>query len=128
MPAVAAADDVDPAEAVEWVGVPAAGQDPVGAVDDAGRREEERHFLTNPKAVLGDKVWATLEAIGATLDLDFAGIDFSVLQDGRLLLFEANPTMLVHPEEDPLFSYKNAAVQNILDAFDRMIVERIGQN
>ena len=70
-------------------------------------------------------MWATLEAIGATLDLDFAGIDFSVLQDGRLLMFEANPTMLVHPEDDPLFTYKNAAVQNILDAFDRMMARNI---
>lgn len=99
-----------------------------GMEHDAGRREEELRYLTNPKAVLGDKVWATLEAIGAMLDLDFAGIDFSVLQDGRLLLFEANPTMLVHPEEDPLFSYKNVAVQNILDAFDQMIAEKIGQD
>jgi hypothetical protein len=96
-----------------------------GMEHDAGRREEERQFLTNPETVLGDKVWATLEDIGATLDLDFAGIDFSVLPDGRLLMFEANPTMLVHPEEDPLFSYKNAAVQNILNAFDQMIAKNI---
>ncbi len=92
---------------------------------DAGRRAEELRFLTSPKTVLGDSVWTTLEAIGVTLDLDFAGIDFSVRQDGRLLMFEANPTMLVHPEDDPLFTYKNAAVQNILDAFDRMMVRNI---
>ena len=99
-----------------------------GMEQDAARREEELRFLTNPKAVLGDSVWATLEDIGATLDLDFAGIDFSVPQDGRLLLFEANPTMLVHPEDDPLFTYKNAAVQNILDAFDRMMARNIDRD
>jgi hypothetical protein len=99
-----------------------------GMEHDAGRREEERRFLTSPKDVLGDRVWATLEGIGATLDLDFAGIDFSVLRDGRLLMFEANPTMLVHPEDDPLFSYKNVAVQNILDAFDQMIAGRMKGN
>lgn len=99
-----------------------------GMEQDAGRREEELRFLTDPKAVLGDGVWATLEGIGATLDLDFAGIDFSVLQDGRLLMFEANPTMLVHPEDDPLFTYKNVAVQNILDAFDRMIAGKLNQD
>jgi hypothetical protein len=98
-----------------------------GMDHDAGRREEELRFLDKPRDVLGDKVWATLESIGATLDLDFAGIDFSILQDGRLLLFEANPTMLVHPEDDQLFSYKNFAVQNIIDAFDRMIARKMGR-
>jgi hypothetical protein len=98
-----------------------------GMEHDAGRREEELRFLAQPRDVLGDKVWATLESIGATLDLDFAGIDFSVLQDGRLLLFEANPTMLVHPEEDPLFSHKNFAVQNILYAFDQMIARKMNR-
>ncbi|HVW71997.1 MAG TPA: tetratricopeptide repeat protein [Rhizomicrobium sp.] len=97
-----------------------------GMEQDAQRRAEELRFLTEPKAALGDKAWVALENIGATLDLDFVGIDFSVLEDGRLLLFEANPTMLVHPEEDALFSYKNAAVQNILGAFDRIIAGKIG--
>jgi len=92
---------------------------------DAGRRNEELRFLENPQQALGDKVWVTLEDIGARLDLDFVGIDFSVLQDGRLLLFEANPTMLVHPEDDPLFAHKNFAVQNILDAFERMIAGKM---
>ena len=92
-----------------------------GMEEDARRRAEEEAYLADPEHVLGDKAWAALLAIGERLDLDYAGIDFSVLQDGRLVLFEANPTMLVHPEDDPLFSYKNAAVANIIDAFDRMI-------
>jgi tetratricopeptide (TPR) repeat protein len=98
-----------------------------GMEQDAGRRNEELRFLENPQQALGDKVWATLEDIGARLDLDFVGIDFSVLQDGRLLLFEANPTMLVHPEDDPLFAHKNFAVQNILDAFERMITGKMNR-
>jgi hypothetical protein len=98
-----------------------------GMEHDAQRRKEELQFLMKPVDSLGDKVWATLESIGARLDLDFAGIDFSVLQDGRLLLFEANPTMLVHPEDDRLFSYKNFAVQNIIEAFDQMIARKMGR-
>lgn len=99
-----------------------------GMEDDAQRRAEEQTYLSEPERVLGDKAWAALLAIGARLDLDYAGIDFSVMQDGRLVLFEANPTMLVHPEDDPLFSYKNAAVDNIIDAFDRMIGRTIGRS
>lgn len=92
-----------------------------GMEQDAQRRDEELRFLTGPEDALGGRVWKALEIIGATLDLDFVGIDFSVMQDGRLLLFEANPTMLVHPEDDPLFAYKNSAVENIIKVFDRMI-------
>lgn len=95
---------------------------------DAQRREEELQFLAKSDYIVGDKVWATLEEVGTTLDLDFVGIDFSILPDERLLLFEANATMLVHPEGDQLFSYKNFAVQNIVGAFDRMIASKISHN
>lgn len=96
-----------------------------GMEHDAQRREEELRFLAQPEDFVGGTAWAALEQIGAMLDLDFVGIDFSVLDDGRLLLFEANSTMLVHPEDDPLFSYKNFAVRNIIDAFDRMIARKL---
>ena len=59
------------------------------------------------------------------MDLDYAGIDFSVLADGRLLFFEANATMLVHPEDDPVFAHKNVAIREILDAVGAMIKSKI---
>jgi glutathione synthase/RimK-type ligase-like ATP-grasp enzyme len=92
---------------------------------DATRREEELRFLTQPQSAIGNDAWMALEEIAASLDLDYAGIDFSVLQDGRLLFFEANATMLVHPENDQTFGYKNFAVRNILDAFDSMVAHRL---
>jgi hypothetical protein len=56
------------------------------------------------------------------MDLDYAGIDFTVLPDGRLLVFEANPTMLAHPEKpgSPL-AHKNPPVQRIFDAFEDLL-------
>ena len=39
-----------------------------------------------------------LRSIGARIDLEYAGIDFSIMEDKQILVFEANPTMLVHPE------------------------------
>jgi glutathione synthase/RimK-type ligase-like ATP-grasp enzyme len=68
----------------------------------------------------------TLAAIGQRLGLDYAGIDFSVLPDGRVLVFEANATMLVHAEADtsPL-AYKNAAVATLRQAFSAMLVEAV---
>jgi hypothetical protein len=43
------------------------------------------------------------------------------LPDGRLLVFEANATMLVHPEHDALFAYRNPAVAAIGAAFEAML-------
>ena len=85
------------------------------------RRAEEARFLNDPMGVLGAKAWAALTGIAGRLDLDYAGIDFSLLPDGRVLVFEANATMVVHPENPvSVLRYKNAAVQNILTAFDQM--------
>lgn len=88
--------------------------------------EEERRFLDTPAAVLGDEGMAALRAIGRRLDLDYAGIDFSLAPDKRILVFEANPTMLVHPEAatGPL-AHKNPYVCRILDAFEAMLKARL---
>ncbi|MGA7712770.1 MAG: tetratricopeptide repeat protein [Rhizomicrobium sp.] len=92
---------------------------------EAERRAEEERFLSNPQAAIGARNMAALAAIAAELDLDYAGIDFSILPDGRLLVFEANATMLVHPESDPLLDYKNRAVRAICAAVDAMIEQRL---
>jgi hypothetical protein len=89
------------------------------------RRAEEAAFLADPEAAIGARAMAALRAIGARLDLDYGGVDFSVLPDGRVLVFEANATMVVHPEvEGGMFDYKNPAVRTILAAFERMVDER----
>ena len=76
----------------------------------ADRQAEERRFLEEPRRVLGEDAWRAIGRIGERLDLDYAGLDFSILPDGRVLVFEANATMLVHPEaEDGEFAYKNPA-------------------
>ena len=66
--------------------------------------------------------WQALGRSGERLGLDYAGIDFGLLADGRLVVFEANATMLVHPERDPCFAYRNPAVEAIRSAFEAMLV------
>ena len=86
------------------------------------KRDEERRFLEDPKTVLGAKAWAAIEEIAKCLDLDFAGIDFTLLPNGRVLFFEANATMLVHLQDSKEdFPYKHAVVSNILSAFEVML-------
>lgn len=92
--------------------------DSSGMGDFAERRAEEARYLADPEAAIGARAAAAVRAIGQALDLDYCGMDFGVLPDGRLLVFEANPTMLAHPE-DPAgpFAYKNPFVAAITDAF-----------
>ena len=83
---------------------------------------EEMRFLEDPPSALGDRAWAAVNAIGAAMGLGYAGVDFSLLRDGRLLLFEANATMLVHPEAaDGPLAHKNPIIQRIFDAFAEML-------
>lgn len=87
---------------------------------------EEYMFLNDPVSALGGAAWQALETMAQRLNLDFGGVDFSILQDGKLLLFEANATMLVHPETySKELKFKNVFVQRILDAFDQLLDRRI---
>ena len=86
------------------------------------KREEERAFLENPVHILGPQAMAAITAIGHRLDLDYGGIDFSILPDGRVLIFEANATMLVHLKDSAEdFPYKHQVVPKIFAAFDAML-------
>ena len=80
---------------------------------------EEQRFLENPAAVLGEAAMRAIRQVGQRLALDFAGADLGVMPDGRLVLFEANATMLVHPEAaDSPLAFKNPYVQRIYAALD----------
>lgn len=95
-------------------------------LDHPWKIEAERRFLDDPGAALGARALAAVAAVGRRLDLDYAGIDFTVLPDGRLFVFEANATMLVHRERGngPL-AHKNAHVQRIVDAFAALISAKV---
>jgi tetratricopeptide (TPR) repeat protein len=86
---------------------------------------EEAAFLADWEAAVGPVAAKAITAIGQRLNLDYCGIDFSVLRDGRALIFEANATMLVHPEAEtgPL-AFKNAAVAAIIAAMHRLLTDR----
>ena len=80
--------------------------------------EEERRFLQSPEEALGGRAYRAICEVGRRLELDFAGVDFAVLPDGRALLFEANATMFVHPEpSDGPLAHKIQFVARILEAF-----------
>ncbi len=85
----------------------------------------ERALLEGGLAALPAVARATLEAVRARMPLDFFGIDFALLPDDRVLLFEANATMSFFPlSTDPLFAYAaEPVVARARIALDRLIAE-----
>ena len=93
-----------------------------GMDEHPDRLAEEMVFLEDPAAALGADAAAAVAAIGAAMGLDYAGVDFTLTPDGRVLLFEANATMLVHPEaQDSALAHKNPYIERIFAAFQAMI-------
>ena len=92
---------------------------------DPARIAEELAFLRDPEGAIGARAMTALRAIGQRLDLDYGGIDFSLTDDGRVLLFEANATMLTHlePTGSP-FAAKNVYIEPILRAFQQHLTLR----
>jgi hypothetical protein len=93
--------------------------------EDAEHREEEARFLEAMPEVLGPRAMRALEAIGRTLGLDYAGVDFAVGQNGELLLFEANAVMnMIAPDASPQWDYRRPAITRAIGAARDMLVRR----
>jgi hypothetical protein len=93
---------------------------------NAAFREEERRFLEDMPAVLGQRAMAALTGIGAALGLDYAGVDFALANDGSVLLFEANAAMaVIPPGPEPIWDYRCGAVEAVSRAVTRMLAQRL---
>ncbi len=94
-------------------------------MDDAANRAEDARFLADPQAALGTRAIAALERVTDLLALDYAGIDFSLTRDGRVVVFEANATMIVlPPSPDVMWGYRRAPVERVIRAVQTMLRKR----
>jgi len=94
--------------------------------ETAWMREEEAFFLSHFDEVFAPPLQRALREMARTLGLEYFGVDCSIDRQGRLLVFEADPAMVVHAGDDPqLFAYKFPAAHRIFDAFQRLI-DRVG--
>jgi Flp pilus assembly protein TadD len=90
-----------------------------------GMRREEDVFLNDMPRALGQTAMNALSAICAELALDYAGIDFGLARDGRLVFFEANATMIIFPPpENPIWNYRRAAIDRALGASKKLLTDR----
>lgn len=95
------------------------------AANSAYRREEQR-FLDDMRGALGQRAMDALSAIGETLGLDYAGVDFGMGPDGSVLLFEANANMaIVPPSADPIWDYRRSAILDVQTAARQMLMRRL---
>lgn len=90
--------------------------------ETAWMRDEEAAFLAGFENVFPPPLQAAFRAIARAMGLEYFGIDCSIDPQGRLLIFEADPAMVVHAGDEPeLFAYKTPYVQRIFDAFQKLL-------
>ncbi len=83
---------------------------------------EEATYFDRPEGALPEKVGAALDGIRERMGLDFFGIDFAVLEDGRVLLFETNATMNFFSNfHDPRFPAVAKCVKPAGEAFRALL-------
>ncbi len=94
--------------------------------DNPGHRAEDEAFLERMPEVLGPRAMAALGRIRDALGLDYAGVDFSLDGQGRVLVYEANADMVVYaPEPDPRWAFRSAPVARVMDAVRAMVARRL---
>lgn len=88
-------------------------------------REEEERFLTHFQEVIGETAMLALRELARRVELEYVGVDCGVLADGRLVVFEADPAMIVHRlDPEDIFAYRKPAAARIFAAFARLLDSR----
>jgi hypothetical protein len=91
-------------------------------------RAEEARFLDDMPGVVGPTGMAALERIRDALGLDYAGVDFALDAEGRLVLFEANATMVILPvAPGERWDYRRPAIGRAMAAVHALIRDRAGR-
>lgn len=86
----------------------------------------ENAYLSDFEGWLGPDNIARLEAVRDRVGLEFFGIDFTKLPDGRLMLFELNAAMRHNFDHAGAFPYTASHLRIISSAFQRMVEARTG--
>ncbi len=97
-----------------------------GMAESATKREEEARVMATFDDDFARRHEAAFSAIGERIGLDYLGIDCGETPDGRLLVFEADNSMVVHAM-DPvdLYPYKVPQMHKVFTAFRDMLARRV---
>jgi hypothetical protein len=96
---------------------------------NAAHRTEEQKFLEDMPAFLGPAATAALLKIGEMLGLDYGGIDFALSDNGTVIVFEANATMvIIRPPPEPIWDYRRAPVERVFGAAKDLLTAKLRQS
>ena len=91
-------------------------------------KQEMLAFVNDWEGWAGARAVRGLADVSRALGLEYCGIDFSVLPDGRVLVFEANPAMNVHnlpgpgpAPAGPVFAGLDRLERSLADAIENMV-------
>ena len=89
----------------------------------------QKQYESDPQSAVGKKAWAVVEKALKATNLDVCGVDFSVDQDGKPVLFEVNPAMALRlfDAEGEKTSYYDAAFA-VGHAFNMLLAKTAGVN
>lgn len=84
--------------------------------------DEEIALLATPEGAFSPAIKEVLKAVRERMDLDFFGMDFAIMDDGDLLLFEANATMNFYSTlPGPQFDYLQRVMPPARAAFRKLL-------
>ena len=90
--------------------------------NDAARRAEEARFMAEFDSGFGARHAAAFQEIAERSGLEYLPVDCAETQDGKLLVFEVGPAMIVHSMDPPdLFPYKRPQIEKVFGAFQAML-------
>ncbi|WP_262692009.1 TauD/TfdA family dioxygenase [Kordiimonas aestuarii] len=85
----------------------------------------EQDYLRDMPGTLGAANMARLEKVRDLVELDFFGVDFTVLPDGKLFIFECNAAMRHNYDHAGNFPYTRVHLDAVSNAFEAMVNDRI---
>ncbi len=96
-------------------------------LDNKWMIDEKLNFLSDPESYLGKACYHSLQSIPKIIHLDYFGIDFAKLPDGRLLVFEANAVMNHHYNFVSDFPFQEAYLDAVTRALNGLLRSKIGK-
>lgn len=88
--------------------------------------EAEQAFMEDCETYVGAGAYARLKHLHGIIGLDIFGVDFTVLEDGTVLIYEVNSAMRHSYDHAEDFPYLLSYLQQVTDAFNTMIAQKLG--
>ena len=93
-----------------------------GMAESDAKRTEERIAMETFDDDFARRHAANFAWLSSRLELDYFAIDCAELQDGSLLIFEADVAMIIHDFDPPaLYPYKKRQMRKVFDAMESFL-------